>query len=481
MPDTKGVVVRNYVSWQDGNNSVPLAEGNSDYQRIRAGLADGTYVEREPTINVAFPIRESGNVTGWDTNLGFVADDPTNHLRSLLAAAFVAGLKETELPPATDQPLVEAIVLCVIFDRPWRYLGNPVSRLFQYRSSGASKELELKATVRNLPSPSKLSAEAELLAEYGAATNMFAPSHAPVQFGTLEIEIPVQFMQRLLRTELTHLDQWTAEVIRDSIDEHLARSGRSSPERLFVIGMAHMFLGRMAARLGNVVVREFSLESGGAPPGHIKPQALQEGRILLVQKLAGGTARWGGSNNPKWRDYKFPDVWPQRSEDLQARGHQAHVIRRVEQMMDAGFYMEGLVLLTYLEVFVKEALTRAAVIPNTRASLVCMGHGARLDLLKCLAALSALRSDVRTLISETAQRCASVYSLRNDYVHSLVLPDDQEWPTQEIELQVADMVQFFTAFPGNQLSVLEWGLDESAVRNEIEQFTARWARRSAAN
>ena len=159
-------VVRQYnwrgdlQSYHYGDLWVPSDPRNSIFQRIRAGLVAGSFREIEPTLTRAIRVSGvDGQLTGYDTNLGFVPNDPANQLFKLLEDAILTGRCPIEDPPAPgDVPPLKDIMIYVFLDRPWPNVSGSYEGEFPYISWPNLDPIHLRVRVRNIPDQGATSA-----------------------------------------------------------------------------------------------------------------------------------------------------------------------------------------------------------------------------------------------------------------------------------------------------------------------------------
>jgi hypothetical protein len=429
---------------------------NADFQRVRIAIAAGTCREIEPEITSAVrTFGVNGEITGFDTNVGFLPNDQSCDLFRVFESSVAAGTcvisdPQSETIAAGEQ--VETLIVCLLFQRAWPHLTGTFERTFPYRSSVRSSPIDLLVRLRNIPSEEPLSAF-QLLQEAHLSLPAVPFRGLPLQAGVLEIEIPVAKLLRLFRSEKPSLDEEWAPFLTDFLAQHLVRSGRTEsrgPDRQWLIGAANWYLGRLAMSLGNVVIRAFVLEWGGVPPGYVKRDALYRHGIILG-RLANGGVRWQGGG-PTWsQSFALSGIWPDHGAAIREvlypeenpLGHRRHIPRRVRQMADAGFTMEAIALLSaFIEVFVRDALI-AAVFPDREAirATVKIGHRARLDVLRKLNSTDAGFS--HPIFSQTLTLAFEIYKHRNEYLHDLALPSQEAWLSADKEKEIERLISAF--------------------------------------
>jgi hypothetical protein len=437
---------------------VPADPRNSHFREIQAAITAGKCTAAEPQILSATRTRNSRDeVTGFDPNIGFIPNDPTNPLLVLLLKSEESGNCVILDPPAavrSPADAIEGLILCVLFQLPWPHLSGPFEGEFPYRSSDDSDPINLSVRLRNVPS--QPAGMFNLLMEnYGIDPGPQLTDRLPLQGGVLQIDVPIGHLQKLFRSERTRLDSWTSEFLEDRLAEHLVRSGRSrdrGPDRLWLIRHAASFLGSLAADLGNTVVRTFILEWGGRPPGHIRSDVLGKHGLILARLADGRIVVSSGSLGPAGT-LSLSGTWPAQGSAIQEvlhpethpLGHRRHIPQRVRQLVDAGFGVEAIALLSaFLEVLIREVLSAAAH-PDAEAMSIAqrIGHRQRLEVLGDLARAKIGAPYDHPNFAETVSLAREVHQRRNDYLHDLELPKGEAWVSIKGQREIERLISAY--------------------------------------
>jgi hypothetical protein len=459
-------VMRNYdwkgrhVGYREGSASVPLDPANSDYQRIQAGLSSGVYRETEPTIDFASKaFNERGQLSGFDTNLGFIPADPSNRLYQILQEALASErVQLNEEAPEASGSMAESLLFVVFFPQPWRgqsgigTLSGVLESAFPYQSHGGAKVLNLRCRLRNVLDGSP-AIEQQYLLEHGIVAHWLGSTRLGA--AVLEIEIPVRDLNRLFRGERRLVHPLLKDRIEDSLQMHLVRSGRApnrGPNLRWLISEAPRYLTRLIATLANTVSRVFSTEYGGNLPGYIQETSLLDS-ILLVARLQDGSQRlqsWHGRVPSTFSADQLPslDRTIRTIFDAQQNptGHLTYVPNRISQMVQSGFGMEALSLLnSYIEFWIRESLSTAVAEDSEAVARVeSLQQSQLLELMQKLGASGVSPSLSLPQFIEFLCLAEDVRRLRNNYTHRLELPDKALWQTTDVERQVVEITEKFT-------------------------------------
>ena len=448
-----------HTGYRTENTSIPADPGNSHFRRIQAAIKEGKCKEIEPEIaHATRTFSHSGELTGFDTNLGFVPNDSSNTLFRILETSVSAGrcaiIDPSQIEAPSDEK-IKTLIVCILFQRSWPHLTGTFARIFAYRSSSNSNPVDLLVRLRNVPADDPPST-VDLVLQAHRVSDKMKTNALPLQAGVLEIEIPVFHLQKLFRMERHRLDQELFPFLDEMLAEHLARSGRTvhrGPDLLWLIMHAPYFLGRLAASLGNTVIRTFIMEWGGVPPGHIREDILHQRCVILGRRIDGRLQWRGGGIGPP-RSFSLSGPWPDHGAAIQEAldpeanplGHRKHIPTRVRQMADAGFGMEAIALLNaFLEVFVREALN-AAVFPNVSAMKAVnrIGHRTRLEILRKLHKADIEQRFNNQTFGQTLALAKEIHERRNDYLHNLALPNQENWLSADGDREIMRLIRAFT-------------------------------------
>jgi hypothetical protein len=317
--------------------------GNDEFRRIQDGVTAGTHIETEPVCDSASKVFDcERQLTGFDTNLGFVPKDPENRLFQLLDKAIKAGIYQVADSQENVSTIGEAesVTVCVIFGRAWPNLGGPYERIFRYRSAPECASRDLRVRLRNLPDePNAVRSIDLILKEYD-----IEGIGSPIQCGILEIEIPARELSRLFRSEHHRLEPWVMDVVEDQLEQHYVRTGRSpssGPTTDWLIPRTQLWLGRLVAGLTNTVTRTYIREYGGVPPGYVRKDVLARQAVIIVRDR-GGKSRVCGIGNSGGGRLNLQGTWPDGAAMLAITnpesypgGHKRQVLWRIRQMTEA--------------------------------------------------------------------------------------------------------------------------------------------------
>jgi hypothetical protein len=444
-----------HVGYQTNGTSIPCVEGNADYGQLRERIKRGECSEHEPKILAARKVyATTGELTGHDTNVGFVPNRPANRLHQLLQEAISSGLcvPEEPLQTATLEP-IQALILCAVLDRRWHHLAGPFERAFAYRSHERAEEIDVTVRIRNIPEPPTDIAKHlfdALHVEGGSLDHL-----RPLQLGMIEVEVPIGLLQKLFRNERNHIPTSVSSFVEDALALHQERTGRSAskgPDIAWLLDMAGYCLTRLFADLSNMAIRAFTLEYGGVPPGHVREDSLLRSHLCFA-RFHNGQIYLRSLQHQGEQSFALKGQWPEgatlgRLADPVARRQTDfwQVASRIRELISAGFALEALVVANaLLEVVLEQALAGAVSANGQARELIRKkGHNYRLELFKTIVDSKSEPGFDTKEFQEFGQAIEKIYSLRNAYLHQLALPVDSPWKMVEMDRMVDGLARFIT-------------------------------------
>lgn len=463
-PDQVTIVTKQYdwrgehVGYVAGGMHIPLASGNRHYRGVVDRIAAGKCTEEEPKFqNAIRTYSEKGDHTGHYTNLGFVPKEPGNHLSDLLEAAIQSGVldpKEPEEPAA--QPKLKSLVLCKFFPRKWDNISAEISRNFTYRHSVEdTSPVICVVRARNLPADDDaIDAFTELnKLGYPGIKEDVQIGFMPVQVGEIELEVPVNKLLKIYRGERGSLSSTIRTTIEDSANQNSAITGRGGkgPSIDWLISESRYYLTRFFADIINKTVREFTLEYGGTPPGHVDENELI-GSYLIYGRDEENCLHLVGFGHQSQNSFQL-------SGNLQERGVGSvvgspnppqsmtawEVSTRIKQLINAGFAPESIVVASaFAERALKEVL-EYIVRNNSVAVQLAMNlnHRSRLEVFSDLSEAEILSKYESEGLRKLVDILEKIYVARNEYAHDLKTPSESHWQIVEIDRKTSSLLEIF--------------------------------------
>jgi hypothetical protein len=444
-----------HVAYRVDGTTIPCADGNSDYRAIRERIANGKCAEADPEVTSATKVfSAAGDLTGFDTNLGFIPNDPQNRLRVLLEEAAKTGKCDIGEPCAAKEvPYVETLIFCLVLDQGWKHLAGPLANRFAYQPHEHANPVQIDVRIRNLPASAE-DVLPHIFSYLGVEQTLpVALQYKALQAGMIEIEIPVKVLLKLFRNELAQAPKTIEPFLADSLAQHYVRADRKEsqgPDVGWLISMALDFLTNAVASVANVALQAFAQEYGGTVPGHITEDKLLRSSLTFARH-ADGRISLHRLHHQSEQSFGLEGSWPMgrtllrlADENLRKQLDLAFVRSRVRQLFDAGFAMEALVVANAtFEVALEWALVGAVnAQEKARNLMAAKGHSYRLELLnKVVAANTELGLDTEEFSKFMAALTESNL-MRNSYLHQLVVPTQDYWKFVQLDRTVERVIRF---------------------------------------
>jgi len=436
--------------------SIPCNKENSRYLQVCDKIAHSELIECEPNILFAHKVYgEKGEITGFDTNLTFIPNRQENKLFQLLQKSISSGQcvpdEPEQIPP---QDRIQMLIFCAVFDRPWQHLKGPFERSFPYRSCADAQPINVMVRIRNLPESSS-DIVMHVLDVFNVSRTPFEQMQfKPLQFGLIEIELPIHLLQKLFRNERNYIPESFRPFVEDGLALHYERTGRNEhkgPTTTWLLGMAGYFLTRFFADISNMAIRIFALEYGGIPPGHVYENDIFHQQLCFA-RLENGQTRLHSLNNMRTESFGLEGQWKdgaavlQMSSPLTKKDNYWIIRSRIRQLIEAGFALESLTVANaFLEVLLKESLI-GVVSKNKKAETIIgkISHRDRINLLKKIVGAKIEPGFDSEEFHAFTQSVGAIYDIRNNYVHQLERPLDDPWKIVDMERIVNTHLRFFT-------------------------------------
>lgn len=198
--------------------------------------------------------------------------------------------------------------------------------------------------------------------------------------------------------------------------------------------------------------RPLPWSTGGVVPGHVTEDALLRS-LLSFARRADGQISLHRFQHQGEQSFGLAGQWQTGSallrladEKLRKQLDLYFVASRVRQLFGAGFAMEALVVANAaFEVALEGALV-GAVDAHDKARKLMMGkgHRYRLELLQKIVAAKTERGLDTTEFSGFLFALTESNSMRNSYLHQLVLPTDDFWKLAQLDRTVERVLPFIT-------------------------------------
>jgi hypothetical protein len=424
------------TGYRQENSFIPSDPGNSHFQSIQLALNQGACVVVEPTLGSIHNARDRyGKLSGYFTRFGFVPVDQDSHLLGLIKEQIADGrciVLEPLVKPVEPDFDLERLVLCTILEQPWPHLKGPFKGAMAYASHEHSAERTYHFTIRNLPNAGSDRTQ-WLLAEHEIQIDS-SISWSSLQFGVLEIDLPIRGLKQLFMGERKLAPSWLAPTLADCLEQHYAQTRRKpaeGPDIAWLIDQIGLYSGHFVVDFSNHIIDAFKREYGfqdrpmqcltegnaGSNPIVIGYSKTGSARLLRMVSIPsqnhGLIGEWSNESLKRYRDEtKSPGFLHKTA------------LMRVSEMVKLGFHPEALAPLNaYLEVAIQWAL--ASCVMNNRdyvAAILNLGHKRRLEILSLIAKSShdAFLFDDKFRGQITSAE--AIYKNRNSYVHAMQLP-----------------------------------------------------------
>jgi hypothetical protein len=481
------------TGYKRNNTFIPIDEGNRDYQIIQEEIANGTCIVDEPEIGeVTETYNQQGNLSGYRWNGVYVPIDENNRNYQLVKKAIEEDYC-TVNKPFLDKSYVsalkiETIIFCPFFDQPWQHITDSEEGKITYRSHSKASYLDYDFRLINIQ-PSKNINGAKLLFEKHNISNELFPIEFPIKSGVLEFEVPVKHLLKLFRNEKQLLEEDKANFLEDCLSQHLVESGRASqePDQSWLISFAKIYLENFVMEVGNRIIEAYTREYGTLPIGYIDKWKVHQETIVInknrngvfsignfgLQGKQSFNLSGGWRSNQSLRQVSQPEKYPTHP--------QAHALQKVRMLIKLGLHMEELCLLNaFIEVNVKTVLYHCMKSEHeAQKTILKMNHRQRLEILQKISKVTECNILFGNDYISRVKSAIEIYKHRNDYVHDLTLPDNQQNLTvkqrQGIERLMHGFIDVFESerWFGWQMRVAS-GEDTDAI-GIIKQFSSKWA------
>lgn len=425
------------TSYRRENTFIPLDPRNAEFQQVQQALNQGTCVVAEPTLgDIHKACDRYGQFSGYFTRFGFVPIYQDSHLLRLIREQIKDGRCSVLEPPENlDKPEfdLEKLVLCTVLEQPWPHLKGPFRGELAYASNKLSAERMYRFTIKN--NPVTTTDKLQLLLADHHIKNDWLTSHSPLQFGVLEIELPIPSLLPLFMGERNLVPSWMSANLADMLEQHYAQTRRKpsqGPDISWLIGHIGQYVGHFVVEFSNHVIDAFKWEYGFQD----RPmQPLIEGNTgsnpIIIGYATDGSTRLQSMTLIPGHSHALIGEWHRNSLQRYQEKTKSPVflhataLERVSEMVKLGFHPEALAPLNaYLEVAIKWALWSCVKnSQDTAAAVLGLGHMRNLEILRVISEskhnLVLFDEDFKTHVTSAK----AIYKNRNLYVHAMQLPD----------------------------------------------------------
>lgn len=474
------------TGYRIGNTLIPIDSGNRHYRGVVQRIQSGECMELEPTVEFAIcTISREGNITGYETNLGFVPKQTDNQLYNLLEEHIQQhGLKPREPEMHEPQPRLKTIIMCSIFPKKWEHIADEISKSFDHpRRSGSGNPVSCVVRAKNIPSDQNADDALDELKNLGYPVPDFGQSISfmSIQLGMIELEIPVDGLKILYKSERDFIPSTHKNFFNQIVEENLVKTARrksEGPSIDFLINYAQYYLTPFYVNTVNAMVRDLTLEYGGNPPGHVSETDLyktsfifgrdDEDNLRLVGISKQGEHSFGLSGH-------LPDRGNARFPSRQVANQEItvwEVNTRIRLLIDSGFAPEAIVVASaFAERILRDLLGHMVTgCEGIEQSLSSLGHRSRLEIFGNLARANILPDHRGARFSSILGKFEAIYQHRNDYAHDLKTTGDNHWDFVEIDRQATELLDLFLDVFKNHTSFGELSSIAGSQDNRVTQF-----------
>jgi hypothetical protein len=433
--------------------SVPIADGNRHYQMIKEAIQTGNCTIHEPVISEVVKIyNRRGNLSGYKWSGLFIPIDERNKLYVLITAAINNGTCKVNEPNIElldkEYKRIEKLVILIFFNRPWDHVSDIYEGIMPYPLSDKHDKNRYCFKLINIRSNNN---PLDLLFEsYQIQTNM-PLTHFTMGCSFLEVEVPIKRLRNLFRNE-----KKIAEWLADLFEMHLLESDRSKkegPDIMWLIVFAKTYLQNFIIDIGNAITEAFSREYGTIPIGFIDERKIFED-VIILNKYENGSYDLGVFNLSGKQDFNLSGKWnggvglQQIANQEQYPVHpQENALRRIRLLLKQGLHMEALCLLNaFLEVNICSVLCSFINNDSEKIKIINkIGHRARIKLFKeIVKSFNNSNIIIDNNYIKTIINVYKIYKYRNNYVHELLMPNNEHYLSSKTKNELFEIMFSFT-------------------------------------
>ncbi len=466
------------ISYRQDNTFIPCDIKNRDFARIQIAISQGVCKVVEPKLGIVYRAYDrEQKFSGYITHFGFASVDDNNHLFKLVEEQIANGTCEISEPlkkPVKSELKLRKLVLCTFFDQPWPHLAGPFSGELAYSANKLLPERNYRFKIKNLSAAPHDKLQL-LLADHKVNAG-FSTSCFPIDFGVIEIEVPVNSLRSLFKGEQKTVPSWMAPTLKNSLDQHYAQSRRKpseGPDILWLIEQIGLYASHFFVEFSNHVIDAFKREYG------YHDRAMP---CLLEGNMGSNRIVIGYSEDGSAHLHRMVSI-PNQSFGLMGEWDKGSLVRyqestkspnflyqnalsRVSEMVRLGFHLEALATLNgYLEVVIESAFVSCVGENPIHVEAVRkIGHRRRLDILASIAKSDnehfLFNDDFRARVASAI----AIYKNRNSYTHALQIPEVVGRLRLEGRRKIEILFQgFLDYFEQNQFLMRLQAISEGAV------------------
>jgi hypothetical protein len=418
------------------NSFIPIDPGNTDFQEIQKLISEGNCTVLEPLVGSVYRSYDKhGLFSGYRTRFGFVPDDNKNPLLKLIKKQILDGsctVIDPKMQPALEmRPNLSKLIFPVILDAPWPFIQDKFHSEFCYSSNQKSTKYAYQFTIRNLPEKTSYIYQS-LLEDYQIDKPDLIPG-PKLQFGLIEIEVPISRLRKLFFEQKNNGTESMNSMISDMLDQHYLETQRKKsegPDISWLISNAHNYTKHFVVEFSNQVIEAFRTEFGKSAIQYL-PEIRLNQDMLVMGCNESGVLSLQSHTSCRSHSFDLNGEWHPSSliryeeRNQSATYYQETALQRVSEMIQFGFHVEALgPLNAFLEVIFHWALL-SSIHDNQIYSewLKKIGHRVRLEILELIANSNLNAYIFNTKFKENILNAKQIYKHRNDYIHTLNLPE----------------------------------------------------------
>lgn len=423
-------------SYKRENSFIPIDPGNADFQEIQKLISEGSCTVLEPSIGTIYRTYDKYNLfSGYRTRFGFVPDSSNNPLLRLINDQIIDGRCIIIDPKA--QPLIEPrhklskLIFSVVLDAPWPFVQDRFHGELGYSSIQKSIKYPYHFTVSNLPQKTS-NVYQSLFENYQIDKPDLIPG-SKLQFGLIEIEVPIGRLKKLFFEEKNNGDILMNAMILEMLEQHYLETRRNKsdgPDISWLISNTHNYAKHFVVEFSNQVIEAFRIEYGESAIQYLPETKLNQ-NMLVMGYTESGVINLHSYISSRSHSFDLNGEWSATSllryeqRNQSPNYYQETALRRVSEMIELGFHVEALAPLNaFLEVIFHWALFNPIRNDQIHSEwLKRIGHLGRLEILELIANSNLDVNIFNAQFKKTISNAKNIYKHRNDYVHTLNLPE----------------------------------------------------------
>lgn len=445
------------IGYRRENTYIPLDLGNRDYYEIQKAIMAGECTVNEPTLGLITKVYDRHGIhSGYHTSFGFVTCRTDNHILQLINQQVNDGkctiMNATEKPSVDASSKISTLVFCIMLEQAWPHISAEFHGEMSYTShKGKTIQKSFQFSLKSLPIEQPQSKVNLVLAHYKAEHSM-PINFQLLQFGVIEIKVPVKELRWLFMGERALIKEWLSPFVEDQLAQHYAQTGRKpseGPDIAWLINNASSYLGHFITEFSNRIIEAFRNEYGLAPVHYISEENDRNNLVVLAVADSGKVRlhnfMFAGTNS-----FNLLGEWHQASlirfQEMSGTKdyHRKIALERVSDMLKLGFHAESLALINaFLEVTIKKTLN-FYLRESSKHGLYKLGYGRCLEIIEKIAQTHSDKWMFDKKFFMLLKCVREIYNQRNLYVHALELDEHVGRLTvikrRQIELLLKDFI-----------------------------------------